>query len=110
LVVPDYNSGAMENVAAVTFNEFFISRGEATRRERIQHNNVILHEMAHMWFGDIATMTWWTGLWLDESFATVIAAVAPGAGNRVHVRAGRNFLSATSSGPMVKTSWLPPTR
>lgn len=76
LLVPDYNSGAMENVAAVTFNEFFITRGEATRRERMGHLNTIYHEMAHMWFGDITTMAWWNGLWLNESFATVMAYVA----------------------------------
>lgn len=76
LVVPDYNSGAMENVAAVTFNEYFISRGEATRLERMDHLNTIYHEMAHMWFGDITTMAWWNGLWLNESFATVMAYIA----------------------------------
>jgi aminopeptidase N len=76
LLVPDYNEGAMENVAAVTFSEWFSRSGETTRYERQQLAETIYHEMAHMWFGDIATMRWWNGLWLNESFATLMAYLA----------------------------------
>ena len=75
LLVPDFNMGAMENVAAVTFSERLISRGKMTYKERERLAEVILHEMAHMWFGDLVTMQWWNDLWLNESFATYISYV-----------------------------------
>ncbi|MFI6639683.1 aminopeptidase N [Streptomyces sp. NPDC050504] len=67
--VPEYNLGAMENPGCVTFREEYIFRGKVTAAAYERRANVILHEMAHMWFGDLVTMEWWDDLWLKESFA-----------------------------------------
>ncbi|WP_267245481.1 aminopeptidase N [Streptomyces sp. PR69] len=67
--VPEYNLGAMENPGCVTFREEFVFRGKVTQASYERRANVILHEMAHMWFGDLVTMQWWDDLWLKESFA-----------------------------------------
>ncbi|MFD3664540.1 aminopeptidase N [Streptomyces sp. NPDC058659] len=67
--VPEYNLGAMENPGLVTFREELVFRGKVTQAAYESRANVILHEMAHMWFGDLVTMVWWDDLWLKESFA-----------------------------------------
>ncbi|MFD3324594.1 aminopeptidase N [Streptomyces sp. NPDC058701] len=67
--VPEYNLGAMENPGMVTFREEYIFRGKVTQAAYERRANTILHEMAHMWFGDLVTMKWWDDLWLKESFA-----------------------------------------
>ncbi|BBZ32701.1 aminopeptidase N [Mycolicibacterium confluentis] len=70
LFVPEFNAGAMENAGAVTFLEDYVFRSKVTRYLYERRAETVLHEMAHMWFGDLVTMTWWDDLWLNESFAT----------------------------------------
>ena len=77
IAVVDYNWGAMENVGAVTFKEeLFVYRSKVTERLYKYRVNTILHEMSHMWFGNLVTMQWWDDLWLNESFATWAAFTA----------------------------------
>jgi len=76
LFVPEFKAGAMENAGAVTILESYVFRSRVTENAREERSEVLLHEMAHMWFGDLVTMHWWDDLWLNESFATWAAAVA----------------------------------
>jgi aminopeptidase N len=69
LYVPEYNMGAMENAGCVTFRDEYLPRSRQTHAFYEQRANTVLHEMAHMWFGDLVTMKWWDDLWLNESFA-----------------------------------------
>ena len=72
--VPEFNAGAMESAACVTFRDEYIFESRAVRSQHIFRANVIAHEMAHMWFGDIVTPVWWDDLWLNESFAEYMGA------------------------------------
>ena len=76
LFVPEFNAGAMENAGAVTFLEDYVFRSKVTRASYERRAETVLHEMAHMWFGDLVTMAWWDDLWLNESFAEYCATLS----------------------------------
>ncbi len=71
--LPEYNIGAMENAGCVTLNESYLFRSQVTDGHRQRRAETVLHELAHMWFGDLVTMRWWDDLWLKESFATYMS-------------------------------------
>ena len=76
--VPEFNAGAMENAGCVTIRDEYLFRSRTTNAAYEARDNTILHELAHMWFGDLVTMTWWDDLWLNESFAEWASHFAQG--------------------------------
>jgi puromycin-sensitive aminopeptidase len=104
VAIPDFAFGAMENLGCVTFREalLLVDPGRASRLELERIADVVSHEIAHMWFGDLVTMKWWTGIWLNEAFATLmellcVDAFRPGWQRWVSFGMERDLAMATDS-------------
>jgi aminopeptidase N len=91
---PEFNQGAMENIGLVTYREDYVFKDPPTTAQRAYRADTILHEMAHMWFGNLVTPVWWDGLWLNESFATYMAALCVAEATKWHTLSWTTFNSS----------------
>ena len=109
LFVPEFNAGAMENAGAVTFLEDYVFRSKVSRARYERRAETVLHELAHMWFGDLVTMAWWDDLWLNESSPPTSARSARPR-RRSTRPPGRRSRTPRRRGPTRRTSCPRPTR